>query len=146
MNTVDLELEFDVGHCNGSMSLTVMYNDSIIDTIENIADNQHVTRTQISLPGVIKILVSNKNMNTDTKVDVHGTVIEDKYIQLKEMRLGRITVSTSVLKNLCAYTHNKTVTDTYWGFPGMIEIKLDQEEVVAWHLIHNPTNFNVSRN
>ena len=146
MNKVDLELEFDIGHCNGSMSFTIMCNDSILEKVSNIVDKKYIVKTQMSLPGTIKILVFNKNMNTDTKIDSDGNILEDKFIQLRELRMGRIAVSSAVLKNLCSYTRNKeTVQDTYWGFPGMVEIEFNQAEVVAWHLINNPTNFNIVR-
>ena len=140
----DLELKFTIGHCNGSMSLTIMYNDSIIDTVENIADRYYVAKARIELPGKIQILVSNKDMNTDTKVDHEGNIVEDKFVQIAELRVGRVAVNSAVLKDLCSYTRNgETVTDTYWGFPGVVQIEFDQAEVVAWHLIHNPTNFNI---
>ena len=141
---IDLECQFEIGHCNGSMSLTILYNNKIIEYHQQINNTKLIVKTKIDLPGVLTINVFNKNMSVDTKIDDTGKILADKYVKLQNLSLGHVLVRTTVLQQLCEYTrNNQTVNDIYWGFPGTIKIKFLEKNVVTWHLLHNPINFNL---
>jgi len=141
---IDLEIYFDVGHCNGSMSLEIMYNNNTLHKVENIIDRSYHYKTKIVLPGSLQFILGNKNMMTDTKVDDQGMILADKYIKLNKLILGKVEVSESTLFNICNYnTIQGTEFNTYWGRPGSVMIEFNAREVVEWHLLNNYINCNI---
>lgn len=141
---VDLELYFDIGHCNGSMSLQIVYNNNTLHHVEYIESSKYHYKTTIQLPGTLKLVLSNKNMSTDTKVDSQGQILADKFIKISRLFLGRVEVSESTLFNICNYCSELgSELNTYWGRPGYVEMHFNTQKVVEWHLLNNYTNCNI---
>ncbi len=136
---VEVQLTFEVGHCNGSMSLQVFGNNQQLFTRNDLTEQQISLDLNLDLPGTIKIVLGNKNNNTDTRIDHNGQVLQDKYIKLSEMTVARVPVKSSVLFDLCNYLTEtgQQSQDTYWGWNGTVQINLNESTPVTWHLKNN---------
>jgi len=135
---ITLGLEF--GLCNGSMTIEIYQDESLIKKLENITTTTNNVSLDIDFPSQLKIVLSNKNYNTDTIVDNNGSIINDKYVILKHMMIESIPIKIDVLFNICQYYKNQTddpVNDTYWGFNGFAIIDFDSEHFIKWCLKHN---------
>jgi hypothetical protein len=135
---IKLDLEF--GLCNGSMTLEIFQNNLLIEKLENVTDVSKNVYIIVELPCQIKFVLSNKNYNTDTVVDNTGSIVNDKYVILKNMVVETIPVKIDILFNICRYYKNHLtppVNDTYWGFNGNAVIDFDAKNFIEWCLKHN---------
>lgn len=138
MQICELDLDFRIGHCNGTMSLQISFNDKILDSFSKLPNDTLQVKYSVPLPGTLSFKLSGKNMNADTRIDEKGNIVADKYIILENLSLGRFTVPQHTLKKICTYQRidNITTNDNYWGFPGQVNINFDCSNVVKWHLIN----------
>jgi hypothetical protein len=123
----ELYMVFHVGHCNGSMSLKILCNDEIIDEFDQIEQKYLIVNKQIKLPCTLTFVTGNKNPATDTLVDADGNITEDKFIEVTDLRLGRIPLDP--------YQFFKG--KSYWGFPGATTLEFQEPNFLLWHLKNN---------
>ena len=132
MITIDLDMIFEFGMCNGAMSMDILANGQLVNRIHNnTQETLHISQ-KIQLPCEIKILLSGKNLE-DTLVQ-DGKIIADKYVKLKSLSLGKIPVKEHVLFNICEV--NDELRDTYWGRNGTVVINFDSDNFLKWHMAH----------
>jgi hypothetical protein len=137
---ITLGLEF--GLCNGSMTIEIYQDELLIKKLENITTTTNNVSLKIDFPSQLKIVLSNKNHNTDTILDNNGSIINDKYVILKHLTVGTIPIKIDVLFRLCQYyknQNNNPVNDTYWGFNGVAIIDFNSDNFIKWCLKHNNT-------
>jgi hypothetical protein len=125
----NLKLKFLYGCYNGKIHMTI--NGQPVDS--------ELVDIDINLPTTVKIELSGKNYSVDTLVDSSGKILDDKFVQLKEMRLGGIPIEEINLIKICKYNtdQGKNIQSTYWGFNGLVEIIIDQENFIKYLLLLN---------
>lgn len=134
---INLKFFLEFGRCNGSMSLNISDNDHQLGFLENVNGIKEFNY-EISLPNKINLHLSNKNTKTDTKIDLQGGIIADKYVKLISMSLGGIPINSMNLFKICRYTVNGQIDfNTYWGFNGLVEIEFNEINFLKWHLKSN---------
>lgn len=90
----------------------------------------------ITLPCRLHLDFFGKNMHKDTEVDSNDTIIRDKHVLLKEIRLDNIPVEPLYLKrHLCLVNDQKTVYSNYIGFNGRMSIEFEQSNVFSQILL-----------
>lgn len=135
MTTTCTELYFKLkfGQCNGSMMVQVSANDQPLITFADVTDEFIEYSTTINLPTSVIFSLSNKNLK-DTVVN-DGIIVADKYVQLQELKLGRIPLNPATLHNVCVYTNKHGETkNTFWGFNGTVSIDFNDDYFIKWHL------------
>ena len=126
-NLVELHMTFNVGHCNGSMSLTILDNNCVIATFDQINQPTLTIDRFITLPCKLTFITGNKNSLIDTKLDADGKITQDKFIEVTGIRLGRFPVN--IYKCLQG--------QSYWGLPGSVSVHFDESNFLLWHLKNN---------
>jgi hypothetical protein len=137
--TTSIDFEFNFGIHNGSMNLSLYSNEKCLIEYKNVDRSSQHFSTTVTWPTQLKLYLSNKH-SSDTKVNEHGEIVADKYIQLVAMKIGRIPVSVPTLFKICRYHRDQfddDVIDTFWGFNGIVTIDLDHRDFVCWHLKNN---------
>jgi hypothetical protein len=126
-HAVELHMVFKIGHCNGSMSLKILHNNTVISDFERIEQNYLTVDTKITLPCTLSFVTDNKNLETDTRLDEHGQIVEDKFIQVTDIRLGRYPVNLE----------KSFDGQLYWWLPGTVNLHFDESNFLLWHLKNN---------
>lgn len=133
MSDIDLLMRFKFGLCNGPMTMKIYQDEKILGEFSNIQEESVIFKSTISMSSDLIILLTNK-FPQDTIIK-NENIIADKFIQLKEMRLGRIPIQEYILFDICKFeTNNENLTNTYWGFNGKVNISLSQDNFIKWHL------------
>ena len=133
-NQSDLDLEFKIGHCNSTMSMEILVDDTPMASYPSFDTNRFVLKHRINWPSTLKIVLSNKNLLHDTMVDADGKIIADKYIQLTRVVVDRIETTVEYINSVVLNTDDNKITTTYWGFNGFVELDFTQENSFMWHL------------
>lgn len=91
----------------------------------------------IQLPTKIKLVVSGKDMNLDTKVDKHGKIIQDLYVKIVKISLDGIALEDHFL-----FQQTKLITDdgiqpgNYLGFNGHVDFVMNCptvfQQIMQW--------------
>jgi hypothetical protein len=133
-----IEMQLEVGRCNGSMSVEIADQDHMILYHWDLPDT-YTVRFRTQWPNQVRIVLDNKNMSRDTAMDAQGNIVANKYVKLKSMSVGGLNISNSVLYRVCKYSpHNsKTVNEIFWDQPGTVLITLDQATPMRWNLANN---------
>lgn len=142
-NQSDLELEFKIGHCNGTMGMEIFANNTMVSSYSVFDTDRFVFKHRINWPTTLKIVLSNKNLLHDTTVDSDGKIIADKYIQLTRIMVDRIETTVRHINSIVLNTNDNKITTNYWGYNGYVELNLTQENSFMWHLTqridHSPS-------
>lgn len=142
-HTAEFKVTLDVGECNGFMRTEWYANDQLVADVMPTSTDPIDVCFNLTLPGTVKIVLSGKNMNTDTLVDDSGKTVKDKFIKIKQMSLARHPISEHVYMNLCNVTTEQGIfTTAYFGFPGTVKISFNEADPILWHLTH--TQYKVS--
>jgi hypothetical protein len=128
-----VELEFDVGRCNGTMQVQIYADQTMLANIKSFDQNTATLTYEIPWPCVVRIVLSNK-FSRDTKVDQHGNIVEDKYIELKKLSVDRCEASMQFMKSISLTTQDQVLNKLYWGFNGTVTLNFDQSDSFLWHL------------
>jgi len=126
-NPVELHMTFNIGHCNGSMSLTILANDFVLATFEQIDQTTLTINRTVTLPCKLTFITGNKNPLIDTQLDADGKIIQDKFIEITDIQLGRFPVN--IYKCLQG--------QSYWGLSGSVSVNFDEPNFLLWHLKNN---------
>lgn len=136
----NLELLLEFGHCNGTMDVIVESRQSVIKEIKNCTSETISITTKIALPNTITLRLSNKNYGTDTKLNSQNEIIQNKYVQLKQLKFGSINWDPDKLFHLCAYNTDQdtnTINTTFWDKNGTITIDFFDKHFIQFHLHYN---------
>ena len=131
----DFYMRFKFGISNGSMTMDIYQDKELVKSFSNVNEELVIFEHPIRMGSQLNINLSNK-FGRDTVVQ-DGKIVADKFVQLKEMRLGKIPISETILFKICKYhANNQTTIDTYWAFNGQVSISFTQESFIKWHLAH----------
>jgi hypothetical protein len=134
-NQSEIELEFAIGHCNGTMSMEIFVNDLLATSYASF-DCDHVTfKHTVPWPCTIKITVSGKDLSRDTRIDDAGNILADKYIELKKVTVDRCEAGLQFMQSIQLVTNDTVLNKVYWGFNGCVYLNLDHSDSFMWHMI-----------
>jgi len=128
--STEFEMLLEFGFCNGAMGVNVYADDVLIDSYHGNTSSLVTVRKDINLPCTVKVELSGKT-NKDTRVE-DGEIVEDKYVKLVGMRLGRIPVNDANMFKVCTTDDGRN--DVFWGRNGTVEININEKDFVLWHL------------
>lgn len=132
-----VELQFEIGRCNGSMSMCIADQDHMILYHWDLPET-YTVKFKTNWPNQIKIVLDQKDMRQDTKIDELGNIVANKYVKLTAMSVGGLNVDTAVLYNICCYqTADQTANEIFWDQPGTVLITLDHATPMRWNLANN---------
>jgi hypothetical protein len=95
--------------------------------------NDHaMVETMVDFPGELLILLDGKNNNTDTLIDDSGNIIQDKFIQLTQVKVDRMAVSDHFLQKWPLV--NDSFVSTYFGFNGQVRLQFNEPNSFYWLL------------
>jgi hypothetical protein len=140
MTFIELELELEFFNYNGSMSVVVNDNAGVIASFADMNPGPVVVKHQIQLPNCLQFVVSNKNYNTDTQVDVDGKILSDKYVKINKLVLGKVPINPEKFYKICMFQtdrNNTVMHDPQWHFNGTITIDLFEDNFIKYLLLIN---------
>jgi hypothetical protein len=88
-NQSEIELEFAIGHCNGTMAMEIFVNDSLATSYTSFDCDHAKFKHTVEWPCTIKIIGSGKDLSRDTQIHKDGNIIADKFIELKKVTVDR---------------------------------------------------------
>lgn len=136
MTYTDLYMQFKFGIYNGSMTMNIYQDQELVKSFSDVNEELVIFEHSLRMGSELNIKLSNK-FSRDTKVE-DGKIVADKFVQLKEMRLGKIPILETILFKICNYhANNQTIIDTYWAFNGQVSISFAEENFIKWHLAHS---------
>jgi hypothetical protein len=110
---------------------------SIVDangqkTVVRGADDCAVVEAVVDFPGELCIILEGKNNNIDTIVDDSGKIIQDKFVQLTQVDVDRITLPDHFLQQWPVV--NDTFNTSYFGFNGKVRLQFNEPNSFYWLL------------
>ena len=133
----NLYFELKFSFSNGAMRVVIEDDNSMLLDLNNVTDELVQQSVTISLPTKLKFTLTGKG-KSDTRIDANNNIIADKYVLLKEMRLGGIPVQPGKIYDICNYSNvNGLSKDTFWAFDGQVIIDFDEKDFIKWHLKNN---------
>ena len=145
MSQAQLKFEFGIGHCNGTMNMQIFDRSVKIADYDSFDSSDCTFTYSCQWPTTIKIVIGNKNMSCDTQIDKEGKIVADKHIKLKKIVVDRVEATTEFMKSITLETtDDQKIQALYWGFPGQVNICLDQTDSFAWHMKQKISNLTLS--
>jgi hypothetical protein len=89
---------------------------------------------QFMWPATLKLVLSNKNLSSDTKLDNNGKIVADKFIELTKIYIDGVDANIEFMQRIVLNTNKEKIKTCYWGFNGTVEIAFDLIDSFAWHL------------
>ena len=134
MTRVDVNIS--CGIYNGSMSTKFYANKKLLAKIDKFYNPQTWLTFQLSLPTTLHVFVDGKDNNIDTKVDINGNIIADKFIKITNLLIGHKPVSTDALHKICKLqtTDGQTMYTNYVGFNGVLSMNFEYSNSLLAHL------------
>jgi hypothetical protein len=91
----------------------------------------------LELPTKITLVVSGKNMSSDTKIDEDGKILEDLYIKIIGVSLDGFDIGVNFLyQKIKLVTEDGVLTTPYLGFNGHVDFIMDHstvfQQVLHW--------------
>ena len=96
------------------------------------ANEQAMIDLWIDFPCEVVIELEGKDNNVDTVIDSDGKIIQDKFVQLTQVKVDRMGVGNHFLQKWPIV--NNSFTTTYFGFNGQVRLKFDQPTAFHWLL------------
>lgn len=107
------------------------------DTIWNSAVSGDVELSvEIPVATIIRIVGIDKNLHSDTHVDVSGKILNDKYLLIKDIKINNISMGIIWMQNLIAKYHNRKSKFLSLGFWENGEISFEIEEPLLDWIIY----------
>lgn len=127
-NQSQVQLYFKFGQVRDAyMSMQV----NGIDVVPN-ADEQAMIELCVDFPCELVIELTGKNNNTDTIINCDGKIIQDKFVQLTQVKIDRMIVHDHFLQKWPIV--NDSFATTYFGFNGQVRLKFDEPTAFHWLL------------
>lgn len=131
MSKSRFSIDMLVGRVNGDpMSITVLANGSKIYFDEKPKNNTIHLDFFCNLPTKIVFEVGNKNIY-DTKLDISGNIIEDKFIKVEKMIVDRLSIPQWILESkLFRFVPNKGEIKftNYFGANGRASMSIKESD------------------
>ena len=129
--TCILKMNFRYGTCNNKLLQVEVEHDK--QTVElNPVENFATFEKQITLPTTVKINVSGKDNNSDTKIDADGNVIEDLFVQISDIYLDKFRLDDIFLhKHITIKTDSGDEHVTNYFGNGVAKIIFTEENIFA---------------
>jgi hypothetical protein len=94
----------------------------------------------IKLPTKLKLVVSGKDMISDTISDDNGKVVEDLYVKIVKVLLDGIDLGEIFLhQKIKLVTNDGTWVSSYLGFNGHVDFVIDQptvfQQIMQWRSV-----------
>ena len=100
---INITLELKFGECNGYMQVEIYDNFRLLKKIHNPNSALQKISFDIVLPNKLRFVLTNKDMNHDTKLDSNGNIINDKFVELTSLSVGKMLCNERILKNICQF-------------------------------------------
>jgi hypothetical protein len=138
-----IELEFELGMCNGTMHIEIYCNDQLLSSCYGSDTATWKTNFTVTWPATVTIKLSNKDMRRDTQIDQQGNIVADKYVKLSHMSVNGFALTEQARYKICNYqvAGHEPVNDIFWGFPGQVHIDFNQTNPLRWQLALNNVLF-----
>lgn len=141
----NLTLILEFGVCNGCMDVLIQDRHGIVDCVEKNTSQELELNYSIVLPNQLCIKLSNKNYQTDTTIDLHGNITQNKFVKLKRLWLGKIELEAHSLIQICAYqtdrdTHQRF--STFWDCNGTVTLDFFDKTTTEF-LLHLNNKLNI---
>lgn len=130
MNKCKLEIFFRFIEFNNEyMGVKIRYNNAE-STLTPTDDLVYCYEQEIILPCIIDLEFFGKTNGKDTKIDEHGTVLKDKHVLIKAIKLDNLPVEPLYLKRRLElkYDHGSNCSN-YIGFNGHMQINFEKSNV-----------------
>jgi hypothetical protein len=94
----------------------------------------------IELPTKIKLVISGKDMTTDTILDDKGNIVQDLYVKITGISIDGVGLNSIFLhQGITLITdHGNTIT-SYFGHNGHVDFILDQpnvfQQIMSWQSV-----------
>ena len=128
LNHSEVQLWFKFGAVNNTY-MTVHVNGCPV--VPDSSESAMIS-VPVSFPGELLIELSGKNNNTDTLVNDAGQIIQDKFVQLTQVKVDRMNVSDHFLQKWPLV--NDSFTTSYFGFNGQAKLSFDAASSFHWLL------------
>lgn len=137
-NKCNLKIHFTLGKCKNKLFKLLVNNEELIPVDSGDLINA-VYERQISLPTRVEIRTSGKDNNTDTIVDKDGKILEDLYVQIKEVSLDNFQLNEKYLhqKINIKTESGKMYTTSYIGFNGITVLNFQEKNVFSQVMVCN---------
>lgn len=134
-NISNVTLTFEFAGLNDEfMSLQVINGDEV----KNVTPENNTVGLTVEFPTAIKLAVSGKNMDRDTKMDDAGNIIADKHIKLTGLVIDRFTVDPEIVKTLPVIgTADSEFRSSYFGFNGEVILPFEGKSALHWIIKNN---------
>lgn len=136
INHCSLEFKFEFEHIDHRIMTVTVENNGQVYKVEPVFDTNSYLGTaklDIKLPTSITLTFSNKNQNTDTKIDIDGVVVQDVCVKIKCVRLDGFKIADDFLQQKLKLiaTDSSIWIGPYIGFNGTMQIDLDKDNVFS---------------
>jgi hypothetical protein len=128
INLSQVQLHFKFGAVHDTY-MTVCVNG--IDVLPDI-NQQAMIQVPVHFPSVLILKLSGKNNNIDTLIDNTGKITQDKFVQLTQVKIDRMSVSDHFLQKWPIV--NNSFTTSYFGFNGQVQLTFDSPTSFHWLL------------
>jgi hypothetical protein len=95
-------------------------------------NEQAMIEISVEFPSELIIELGGKNNNTDTLLNDAGEIVQDKFVQLTQVRVDRMNVNDNFLQKWPKV--NDSFTSTYFGFNGQAKLTFDAPSSFHWLL------------
>ena len=130
INRSHIELSFKFSQVRGEY-MTVRIVDAVGEVIAVPNELEQCTvSTVIDFPGQLIIYLDGKNNNTDTLVNEAGTITQDKFVQLAQVKVDRMGVPDNFLQKWPLV--NDSFTTTHFGFNGTVKLPFNEPNSFYW--------------
>lgn len=136
MSDVNIQIELELGYCNGYMNVLLLVNDKEIQKIKNNTPSALHFNFNVEWPAVLQFQLKGKNKKSDTVMDYNGTILENKYVKLKKFIVNGISLLNSNLYQISFFKNNNEI---FWDDNGIAIIKLTHKNPLRWLLFNNNT-------
>jgi hypothetical protein len=141
-----LEIEFKFGRLDSGkiMKVCLTHGSTIIDLVPD-NNNKSIATCLVSLPDCVTISFSGKDLEHDTKLDEHGNIIMDLFVQIESLTLSGFKIPKELFYYIFVLhtVDGKQTNGAYIGFNGKIELALSQaslfSQIMHWKNSHRLT-------
>ena len=128
-NLCTITIAFEFGSINGKI-MQVLVDDELVMPDEKL---KSIVWLPIRLPGKVTLKFSNKDSTVDTLVDQTGSIIQDLYVKLTEVRIDGFLLNEKYLYQKIKLTteSGEIITTSYIGFNGTVVLDFSHSTVFS---------------
>lgn len=131
----NIELTFKFFDINGeNMSLTAICGEQRCE----VTPENNVARLTAEFPTVITLVLSGKDMSSDTVVGEDGSIVADKHIELTQLAIDKFVINPEILKTIpVVKTADSEIRSSYFGFNGEATLPFEGKTALHWLIKNN---------